>query len=422
MSPRHTPPPAARSWLAKLAASRDFTLSFILHVVIVTAFGTMVLYRVVEAPPEITTGGDRFVEPSSAIPAPPDPGPAIRPFLPPIPAPAPAVAPRDILSVPNPDSLWTVPVAPAPVAPSVVDAAPHSPRAPSVAPGKVTADQAKRIGDFAKDWIRTPRNSGGSREPEYEFTAFLGIYGGGNWSSTHEVGQGGILRGSLPNLLYYMSFASREKVRADYRNVRAIRLDSDELFSVKPPFVFLTGTRDFRLTDREVQNLRKYIALGGAVWGDSSAPGRNSRFDIAFRREMKRVLPDIDKTWEPLPGDHPIFTSGYFKEVRDVPRGLNYYQEPVEVLRQYGQIAVLYTANDYGNMWQVGLDSDRRPDLRRNERGQPVATSEMVWTHRDSYLRNIDPTSLDQTYRFGTNVVIHLLTRWQGLQAGRAEL
>ncbi|MDX2081074.1 MAG: DUF4159 domain-containing protein [Terrimicrobiaceae bacterium] len=420
MSPRHTPPQAPRTWLSKLAASRDFTLSLLLHIIIVSAFGTMVLYRVVEAPPEITTGGDRFVEPISAIPAPPDPKPAFPPLIPNIPPTSPAVAPRDILQVPRVDPEWSVPTISPPTAPRVTDSNPIQP--PTTKPGQLTQRQAAEIGDFVKDWVRSPRNNGGSREAEYQFTAFLGIYGGGNWASTHEVGNGNVLRGSLPNLLYYMSFASRDKIRTDYRNVRAIRLDSDELFSARPPFVFLTGARDFRLTDREVENLRRYISLGGAIWGDSSAPGRNSRFDIAFRREMKRVLPDIDKSWEPLPDDHPIFARGYFKEVRHVPGGLNHYREPVEVLRAHGQIAVLYTANDYGNMWQVGLDSDRRPDLRRNEHGQPVATSEMVWTHRDSYLRNIDPESLDRTYRFGTNVVIHLLTRWQGLQSGRAEL
>ena len=34
--------------------------------------------------------------------------------------------------------------------------------------------------------------------------------------------------------------------------------------------------------------------MGGAIWGDNALPGWGSRFDVAFRREMKRVVPDIE--------------------------------------------------------------------------------------------------------------------------------
>ena len=52
------------------------------------------------------------------------------------------------------------------------------------------------------------------------------------------------------------------------------------LLAKKPPFVFFTGHRDFKLNDKEIENLQKYLQLGGAVWGDSSLPGSRSRFDL----------------------------------------------------------------------------------------------------------------------------------------------
>jgi hypothetical protein len=205
--------------------------------------------------------------------------------------------------------------------------------------------------------------------------------------------------------------------------VKAIKLDSDELFSVKPPFVFLTGTRDFRLTDKEVENLQKYIRLGGAVWGDSSVPGRFSRFDIAFRREMKRVIPDVDKDWEILPANHPIYTAdAYFPEVKEVPPGLNFYREPVYALKIYGEVAIIYTPNDYGDMWQVGLNEQSQIDTRKDEKGQFVAINDIIWNNRETYLRNIAQGSLDLTYKFGTNVVLHLLTRWENKTRTAASL
>jgi len=162
-----------------------------------------------------------------------------------------------------------------------------------------------------------------------------------------------------------------------------------------------------------VENLQKYVRMGGCVWGDSSLPGLRSRFDIAFRREMKRVIPDVDKEFEPLPANHPIFTQTYFPEIKEVPPGLNYYTEKVEALKIYGEIAILYTANDYGDMWQIGLNQQGQIDLRRNERNQFVAINEVLYSNREVYVRNISPESLANCFKFGTNVVIHLLTRWE---------
>jgi hypothetical protein len=204
--------------------------------------------------------------------------------------------------------------------------------------------------------------------------------------------------------------------------VRAIRLDSDEIFVAKPPFIFLTGTRDFRLTDREVENVRKYLKMGGAIWGDSSVPGKNSRFDIAFRREMKRVLADVDKDWEELPESDAVFSRSVFPEVRGVPPGLNSYREPIRVLRMYGEISVIYTSNDYGDMWQVGLNREGKIDLRRNQAGAYVATNDVVWQNRETYLRNLSPESLEASYKFGTNLVVHLLKRWDGVGGSGAGL
>jgi hypothetical protein len=125
------------------------------------------------------------------------------------------------------------------------------------------------------------------------------------------------------------------------------------------------------------------------------------------------VIPDVDKDWEELPPNHPIYTQAYFPEVKGVPPGLNYYREPIYALKIYGEVAVIYTANDYGDMWQIGLNQQGQVDTRRNAKNQYVAINEVIWGNRDTYVRNISPESLALTYKFGTNVVIHLLTRWE---------
>ncbi len=127
---------------------------------------------------------------------------------------------------------------------------------------------------------------------------------------------------------------------------------------------------------------------------------------------MRRVIPDVDKKFEPLPANHPIFTNNYYPEIKSAPPGLNFYQEPVYALRIFGEIAILYTANDYGDMWQVGLGADGKIDLGSDETGKKVAVNLNIWEQRGVYLHNLDQESLERSFRFGINVVTHLLTRW----------
>lgn len=277
-------------------------------------------------------------------------------------------------------------------------------------------EMAKRIGAFSGAWARggTATQSMPLKSRKFEFTAYLAKYQGGDWDSTVWLEKDGSIRGgSLFNLLYLMSHLSKKKISADPQPV-PLDLSSGEIFQKKPPFIWFTGHRDFTLTDQELINLAQYLRSGGCIWGDSSSPGRRSRFDIAFRREMKRILPELDQQWEALPTSHPIFTSAYFPEIREVVPGMNFYHEPIYALRGFAnEIAVIYTANDYGDMWQFGLDENNEFDMSRDDKRRFVAINEEMWHRRNLYFRNIEPRSVLDTYKFGTNIIIHLVTRWE---------
>ena len=70
-------------------------------------------------------------------------------------------------------------------------------------------------------------------------------------------------------------------------------------------------------------------------------------------------------------------------------------------------------------MWQVGLTDDSKKIDDSKTGNDFVAINAGIWTPWDklltnnSYIRNIDPASLDMTYKFGTNIIMHLLTRWE---------
>jgi hypothetical protein len=404
--------------LDKFSNSRDFTISFALHAILVAVFGGTVLYRAVQEPPDFEGEKGSFVQPNEAASRPPSPqAPAQETTfnvatIPP--STSSSQLPAITSAAVNPLNFTMNPVITAPVVtPTAAAPAAVAPAPASIASDGMSTAVAAQIKAFTSDWGRSQGPGTSTRSREFAFTAYIGKYNGGNWNSTVRVTGDNIEAGSLPNLLYLISAWSKDKIKTNYKSVKAIKLDSDEIFSIKPPFIFLTGTKDFKLSEKEVENLQKYVRMGGCIWGDSSLPGLRSRFDIAFRREMRRVIPDVDKDFEPLPPDHPIYTDGYFTDVKEVPPGLNFYKEPVFAMKIYGEIAILYTANDYGDMWQIGLNQQGQIDLRKSADDKYVAINPDLYDRRDVYLHNIEPAALSTCFKFGTNVVIHLLTRWE---------
>ena len=403
-------PPFLQKIVDKFSNSRDFTISFALHVILILIFGGTVLFQAAQEPPDFEGGDGSFVQADEQAVKPPTPTIQTPPvnqvqITPPPTSTLTAITTTAVNPLSFEMNPTVVPVMTAPVTPT--------PTTPQPSSSNMDAATAAQIASFT-GWGKKGGPGTGIKEREFEFTAYIGQYSGGNWNSTISVVQNKIDTGSLPNLLFLMDAWSRNKIKTNYKSVKAIKLDSDEIFAIKPPFIFLTGTRDFKLTEKEVSTLQKYVRMGGCIWGDSSLPGLRSRFDIAFRREMKRVIPDVDKDFEPLPLTHPIFTQNlYFPEIKEQPPGLNFYKEPVFALKIYGEIAILYTANDYGDMWQVGLNQKGEIDTRRNARGQYVAINPTIYSNRDVYLRNISAPAITNTFKFGTNVVLHLLTRWE---------
>jgi len=282
------------------------------------------------------------------------------------------------------------------------------------APLGITKGGIQDIRNFSSNWTKGGTADYGKppRSRKFEFTAYVARYQG-DWDSTIWMDGDQMRGGSLQNLLFVIGHLSKNKILANAQPV-PLDLSSDEIFQKKPPFIFFTGHRDFHLTDKEIENLAEYLRVGGCIWGDSSLPGQRSRFDLAFRREMRRLLPDPSIQWAPLPASHPIYTNNYFPEIKAVPPGINFYDEPVYSLTGYGgEIAVLYTANDYGDMWQFGIDEEGKIDLTRDEKRRMIATNEQMWRRRNLYFGNIEEKSLFDSYKFGTNVIIHLLTRWE---------
>lgn len=263
----------------------------------------------------------------------------------------------------------------------------------------------REVAKFQKDWGVT----GSKRATRAKFTIFQAKYLEGDWNCNPK---------SLANMMLQIRAWSRDRIDAQLVP-EVLDVGTDKLFTLKPPFVYLTGHKNFRLADNEVKNLRDYLTLGGAIWADSALAGRRSRFDIAFRREMKRVLPDRD--FEIVPENHEMFDT-FFDNI-GLPTGMNNYHEPIEMINIGGKLAVLYTLNGYGHFWEARLDHDGKIEfglVNLAERGQKPDW-QTVWgphlyiprSESSIIYRNISDETERNAYKFGINVVVHLLTRYQ---------
>jgi hypothetical protein len=410
----------------KFNNSRFFTISFVLHVLLIVIFGGTVLFEAMQEPPDFEGGEGGFLAAGEEVATPPSAA-QVQPQETTFTVSTPTVQNTTVAAItttgqnPLNFSMDAIITPSAMVKPTSTAVAAATAPSASIGAAGMSSAVAGQIRDFTGGWGKGTGSGTGTRQREFEFTAFVAKYSGGNWNSVFRVVDG-IPQGALPNLLEFMSKESREKIKTNYNKVEPIQLDSDKLFAVKPPFIFFTGSRDFVLTEKEVANLQKYLRLGGAIWGDSSVPGRGSRFDIAFRREMKRVMPDKDKEFEELPANERMFGAApYFTEVKQQPPGLNYYDEPVYVLRYFGEISIIYTANDYGDMWGFGIKQkgprEWEINIDRNARNEPVALDSQLYSNSGLYIHNVNPlppmASLLDTYKFGTNMILHLLTRWE---------
>lgn len=114
------------------------------------------------------------------------------------------------------------------------------------------------------------------------------------------------------------------------------------------PLVFMTGHYDFQITQTEAEGLAKYLQKGGMLVATSA--GGLKPFDIAFRRELKKALPNSDLL--KLPPTHPLFVGGWnpLEKVTFTPGALK--DNPTLEYPEYyglfldGRLAVIYSPYD----------------------------------------------------------------------------
>lgn len=122
--------------------------------------------------------------------------------------------------------------------------------------------------------------------------------GGGDWYGN---------KTTWPNILARLK--TELKIDVGEQEV-AFRINDSEFKHY--PFAYMAGHGNIALSDEEVSALRTYLANGGFLFADD-----DYGMDLSFRREMKKVFPELN--FVELPFSHPIYHI-YHKFERGLPK------------------------------------------------------------------------------------------------------
>lgn len=275
---------------------------------------------------------------------------------------------------------------------------------------------AKIRDTVTQNWGRDANNirdaNGDPHNVTAKFPLYLASYADGDWGCNVNLDKSGkIERGSLPNLVAKINEWSHGKITGNVIP-QPLNIGGPELLAKKPPFIFFTGHKDFHLTDTEIQNLRDYLQVGGCVWGDNALAGRGSRFDVAFRREMKRVVPDADKNFVPYAMTDDVFIKSWFP-ISAMPTGMNYFAEPIEHLDIDGKLAIIYTLNDYSDMMTMRINpGDTTVTAVWKPKPGQLNSNMQFMIKANIFYRNYQLDSCLASQQLGMNILGYLLVRF----------
>jgi hypothetical protein len=114
-----------------------------------------------------------------------------------------------------------------------------------------------------------------------------------------------------------------------------------------PPFVYMTGARDIRVSDRDVGVLRDYLMGGGMLFADCGSPA----WDPQFRSLVQRVFPGASLT--SIADDDPIFQVP-FAFANGAPPLWHHGGMRAQGVKHKGRWAIFYHPGDINDAWKTG--------------------------------------------------------------------
>ncbi len=126
---------------------------------------------------------------------------------------------------------------------------------------------------------------------------------------------------------------------------RVTSLSDPDLFYY--PLLYMAGRYEFEpFTAQERETLRRFLTYGGFLFAEDTLGAKGLGFDLAFRREMKQVLPNYEL--KRLPADHSVYQSFYMIGSIGGRQRINPYLEGLTI---DNWTPVIYSQNDLSGAW-----------------------------------------------------------------------
>lgn len=164
----------------------------------------------------------------------------------------------------------------------------------------------------------------------------------GEWKTRHK---------SLSMLL--QQFNRRTDVPVRF-NLKELKLSDTGIFDA--PLLYMTGHEDFEFTADEAKNLREYLSKGGLLFAEACCGRRG--FDQAFRREMRKVMPDQQLT--AISGSEMVFAMpnkiaslGVTPALSAQSGNASAIKPKLEGIEVNGHLNVIYSPLALGGGWEL---------------------------------------------------------------------
>jgi len=145
------------------------------------------------------------------------------------------------------------------------------------------------------------------------------------------------------------------------QNEAVITLDSPELLSF--PFVFMTGHKLVRFSEKERKGLVRFVENGGLLFSDDCNHDVNGLYAKSFESEMHKAFGA--NALKKLPNNHPVYKAFFkFDGPPQTSHELNGWGDNVvhnylRGVERDGRLGVVYANQDYGCEWDYAWQNKR---------------------------------------------------------------
>jgi hypothetical protein len=148
-----------------------------------------------------------------------------------------------------------------------------------------------------------------------------------------------------------------------YRDEVVITADSEELSAF--PFLFMTGHKLVRFSQKERERLRQHLERGGLLFSDDCNHDIAGLYATSFEREVGLILPGPARLAK-LPASHALYRA-FFQFPEGPPQtshelngwGDDMVHDYLKGVEIDGRLGVLYSNKDYGCEWDYDWRNKR---------------------------------------------------------------